>query len=59
MLTNIFKAAGYNVYQCSSMKWNLVSEAIVDDIVKGEYIGADIAILELPHGTLGLMGEID
>lgn len=59
MLTNIFKAAGYKVYQCSSMKWNLVSEAIVDDIVKGEYKGADIAILELPHGTLGLMGELD
>lgn len=59
MLTNIFKMAGYNVYQCSSMKWNLVSEAIVDDIVKGEYKGADIAILELPHGTLGLLGELD
>lgn len=59
MVTNIFKAAGYDVYQCSSMKWNLVSEAIVDDIVKGEYKGADIAILELPHGTLGLLGELD
>ena len=59
MLTNIFKAAEYDVYQCSSMKWNLVSEAIVDDIVKGEYKRADIAILELPHGTLGLMGELD
>lgn len=59
MLTHIFKAAGFNVYQCSSMKWNLVSEAIVDDIVRGEYKGADIAILELPHGTLGLMGELD
>ncbi len=59
MLTHIFKAAGYDVYQCSSMKWNLVSEAIVDDIVRGEYKGADIAILELPHGTLGLLGELD
>ncbi|OED30711.1 Mur ligase family protein [Methanosphaera sp. WGK6] len=59
MLTNIFKAAGFNVYQCSSMKWNLVSEAIVDDIVKGEYKGADIAILELPHGTLGLLSDLD
>ena len=59
MLTHIFKAAGYKVYQCSSMKWNLVSEAIVDDFVRGEYKGADIAILELPHGTLGIMGELD
>ena len=41
------------------MKWNLVSEAIVDDIIKGEYKGADIAIVELPHGTLGLLGELD
>lgn len=59
MVTNIFKAAGFKVYQCSSMKWNLVSEAIVDDIVRGEYKDADIAILELPHGTLGLLGELD
>lgn len=59
MLTHIFKAAGYKVYQCSSMKWNLVSEAIVDDIINEEYVDCDIAILELPHGTLGLMGEID
>ncbi len=58
MLTHIFEAAGYKVYQCSSMKWNLVSEAIVEDIIKGEHEGADIAILELPHGTLGLMGKI-
>ena len=53
MVTNIFQQAGYRVYQCSSMKWNLISEAIVDDIVKGEYKDCDIAILELPHGTLG------
>lgn len=59
MLTHIFTAAGYKVYQCSSMKWNLVSEAIVDDIIKGEYKDVDVAILELPHGTLGLLGELD
>lgn len=59
MLTNIFQQAGYKVYQCSSMKWNLVSEAIVDDIIKGEYKDCEIAILELPHGTLGLLGELD
>lgn len=55
MITNIFRAAGYNVYHCSSMKQNLVSEALVNDIIKGEHIGADIAILELPHGTIGLL----
>ncbi|MDO5824822.1 MAG: Mur ligase family protein [Methanosphaera sp.] len=55
MITNIFQAAGYNVYSCSSMKQNLVSEALVNDIIKGEHIGADIAILELPHGTIGLL----
>ncbi len=59
MVTNIFQTAGYKVYQCSSMKWNLVSEAIVDDIVRGEYENCDVAILELPHGTLGLLGEMD
>lgn len=58
MITSIFQAAGLNVYQCSSMKQNLVSEAIVNDIISGEYRGADIAVLELPHGTLGLIGEI-
>lgn len=55
MITNIFQAAGYNVYSCSSMKQNLVSEALVNDIIKGEHKGADIAILELPHGTIGLL----
>lgn len=59
MITNIFKKAGYKVYQCSSMKWNLVSEALVDDIVNEEYKGANLAILELPHGTLGLLGDLD
>ncbi|MBR0473321.1 MAG: UDP-N-acetylmuramoylalanine--D-glutamate ligase [Methanosphaera sp.] len=59
MITNIFKKAGYKVYQCSSMKWNLVSEALVEDIVNEEYKGANLAILELPHGTLGLLGDLD
>ena len=58
MITNIFQQAGYNVYSCSSMKQNLVSEALVNDIIRGEHLGADIAILELPHGTLGLFGKI-
>ncbi|RAP51542.1 MAG: hypothetical protein BZ138_04900 [Methanosphaera sp. rholeuAM270] len=59
MITNIFKKAGYKVYQCSSMKWNLVSEALVEDIVNEEYKGANLAILELPHGTLGLLSDLD
>jgi UDP-N-acetylmuramoylalanine--D-glutamate ligase len=40
------------------MKQNLVSEALVNDIIKREHIGADIAIIELPHGTLGLLGKM-
>lgn len=59
MITKIFKAAGYNVYSCCSMKQNLVSEALVNDIVAGKHECADIAILELPHGTLGLIGKIN
>lgn len=59
MITKVFTDAGYKVYQCSSMKQNLVSEAMVNDIISGEYKDSDIAILELPHGTLGLIGEIN
>ena len=59
MITKVFTDAGYKVYQCSSMKQNLVSEAMVNDIINGEYKDSDIAILELPHGTLGLIGEIN
>lgn len=58
IVDSIFKAAGYNVWKCSSMNQNLVSEVIVDGIIKNLHEKADIAILELPHGTAGLMGEL-
>ena len=54
----MFRAAGYKIWKCSSMNQNLVSEVIVDGIIKGLPDKADIAILELPHGTAGLMGEL-
>ena len=37
----------------------LVSEAIIDGIVKGKAQNCDIAIFELPHGTIGLLDELD
>ena len=57
--TSIFKAAGYNVWSCSSLVNNLVSEAIIDGIVKGKAQDCDIAIFELPHGTIGLLNRLD
>ena len=57
--TSIFKAAGYNVWSCSSLVNNLVSEAIIDGIVKGKSQDCDIAIFELPHGTIGLLNRLD
>jgi len=58
MVSEIFRTAGYQVWLCSSMTQNLVSEVIVDGIIKGLPERADIAVLELPHGTAGLMGEL-
>lgn len=57
--TSIFKQAGYKVWSCSSLDNNLVSEAIIDGIVKGKANGCDIAIFELPHGTIGLLNSLD
>ena len=57
--TSIFKAAGYSVWSCSSLVNNLVSEAIIDGIVKGKAQDCDIAIFELPHGTIGLLNRLD
>jgi UDP-N-acetylmuramoylalanine--D-glutamate ligase len=57
--TSIFKAAGYDVWSCSSLVNNLVSEAIIDGIVKGKAQECDIAIFELPHGTIGLLNSLD
>ena len=57
--TSLFQKAGYNVWSCSSLVNNLVSEAIIDGIVKGKAQECDIAIFELPHGTIGLLNKLD
>ena len=57
--TSLFKQAGYNVWSCSSLVNNLVSEAIIDGIVKGRADDCDIAIFELPHGTIGLLDKLN
>ena len=57
--TSLFKQARYNVWSCSSLVNNLVSEAIIDGIVKGRAQDCDIAIFELPHGTIGLLNSLD
>ena len=57
--TSLFKQSGYNVWSCSSLVNNLVSEAIIDGIVKGRAQDCDIAIFELPHGTIGLLNSLD
>ena len=57
--TSLFKQAGYKVWSCSSLVNNLVSEAIIDGIVNGKAEDCDIAIFELPHGTIGLLNSLD
>ena len=59
ILSEIFINGGYNVWTCSSRMGNLLSEVIVDGIVKGLSKINDIAILELPHGTSRLMSKVD
>ena len=54
----LFKTAGFNVWSCSSLDNNLVSEAIIDGIVQGKARDCDIAIFELPHGTIGLLNKL-
>ena len=57
--TTLFKQAGYDVWSCSSLVNNLVSEAIIDGIVTGKAQSCDIAVFELPHGTIGLLNSLD
>lgn len=57
--TSLFKQAGCKVWSCSSLVNNLVSEAIVDGIIKGKVNECDIAIFELPHGTIGLLNKLN
>jgi len=58
IISEVFKSAGYKVWACSSKTGNLLSEVIVDGIINGEHIKNDIAVLELPHGTIRLMSEV-
>ncbi len=57
--STLFKQAGLKVWACSSLVNNLVSEAIIEGIVKGKADNCDIAIFELPHGTIGLLNNLD
>ncbi|MEN6291855.1 MAG: Mur ligase family protein [Methanobacterium sp.] len=57
-ISEIFKNAGYKVWMCSSRMGNLLSETIIDGIVKGLPQENDIAVLEIPHGTLGIMFKV-
>ena len=59
LITSVFKAAGYKVWTCSSLTNNLVSETIIDGIVTGKAQNCDIAVFELPHGTLGLLSKLN
>lgn len=57
-ISEIFKNAGYSVWTCSSLSGNLLSEVIVDGIINGDHLKSDIAVLELPHGTIRLLSEL-
>ena len=59
IIAEIFRAAGYNVWSCSSRMGNLLSEVIVDGIVNGLHKTSDVAVLELPHGTSRLMSKVE
>ena len=58
LITGVFKAAGYDVWSCSSLANNLVSETIIDGIITGQAENCDIAVFELPHGSLGLLDRL-
>ena len=58
LITSVFKAAGYDVWSCSSLANNLVSETIIDGIITGQAENCDIAVFELPHGSLGLLDRL-
>jgi UDP-N-acetylmuramoylalanine--D-glutamate ligase len=58
LISHIFTEAGYKVWTCSTLMGNLISETIVDELVKGKNKDKDIAILELPHGTIRLFSKL-
>ena len=59
LIESVFKGAGYRVWSCSSLANNLVSETIIDGIVTGKVKECDIAVFELPHGSLGLLDQLN
>ena len=59
LITSVFAGAGFKVWACSSLANNLVSETIIDGIVTGKAESCDIAIFELPHGSLGLLNSLN
>jgi UDP-N-acetylmuramoylalanine--D-glutamate ligase len=58
LLSHIFKETGFNVWTCSTLMGNLLSETIVEGIINGAPDGIDLAILELPHGTIRILSKI-
>ncbi len=58
IISEIFNNAGYNVWTCSSLCGNLLSEVIVEGIINGDHLKSDVAIFELPHGTIRLLSEL-
>lgn len=59
LIDSLFRGAGYRTWFCSSLANNLVSETVIDGIISGKAQNCDIAILELPHGSLGLLNKLN
>ncbi|HEY0196743.1 MAG TPA: Mur ligase family protein [Methanobacterium sp.] len=58
IIARIFESGGYRVWKCSSRHGNLLSEVIVDGIIKDQHLKNDIAVFEIPHGTSRLMSKV-
>lgn len=58
IISQVFESGGYRVWKCSSRHGNLLSEVIIDGIIKGYHQQSDIAVFELPHGTSRLMSQV-
>ncbi|MGO9388116.1 MAG: Mur ligase family protein [Methanobacterium sp.] len=58
IISQIFESGGYKVWKCSSRHGNLLSEVIINGIIKDYHKKNDIAIFELPHGTSRLMSQV-
>lgn len=59
LVAEIFNESGWDVWTCSSLHSNLLSEIIVEGIVQGLPQEKELAVLELPHGTSRFMSEVD